>query len=112
MSDPRFTELLERYWNVAIAQGWNRMTHDDEQGSAQDAEAALHEFLRAALADERKRALEEAAKATEELPLAKVEVLTASAPQNPSEYGTMETGALLQRAASAAAIRSLMEKPE
>jgi len=64
MSDPRFSELLEKYWNAAYQQGKEGRNYDDAAGTAEGAEWDLTQYvqaLRTALADERKRALEEAA---------------------------------------------------
>lgn len=40
-------ELMDYYWNVAITQGWERRETDDEDGSAQKADDALVEYVRA-----------------------------------------------------------------
>ena len=73
MSDPRFSELLEKYWNAAYQQGKEGRNYDDAAGTAEGAEWDLTQYveaLRTALADERKRALEEAADRIKEFAVA------------------------------------------
>lgn len=69
MSDPRFAELLENYWCAAYTQGQDHREVDDEAGTAQDAEHALHQYvndLTRELAEARDKALEDAARLVDE----------------------------------------------
>jgi|GEM_PF-5987313 len=46
MSDPRFAELLEKYWAVAYQQGTEGRNHDDATGAAEGAEWDLMQYIK------------------------------------------------------------------
>jgi hypothetical protein len=63
MSDPRFAELLEKYWNAAYQQGKEGREYDDAAGTAEGAEWDLVQYvdnLRASLASARRAGIQEA----------------------------------------------------
>jgi len=63
MSDKikKLQDLMDCYWSAAHEQGTYMGSEDDANRKAENAERELLEFVSTALADERKRALEEAA---------------------------------------------------